>query len=584
MLSAIDSAYGNQVSAYVNSNGAIVVEDNRTSGTSNLALTLTPSNSSLNFGMGTISDPAKTRSREIVAGADAQITLDGNPITRSTNQISDVIAGTTISLVGADKNSTITLNITQDTSGVESKISDFVSKYNALMTEITNQFTYTPSTSSSSSTTTTVTTPPLFGNSTLQSIKWTIRNTILSGVTGVNSSLNTLGLVGINIDQTGQLSIDSTKLDGYLKTNFNDVVNLFAVQGASTNNNLTYASSGNNTEAGAYQVHIIQAATKATAAGSGSLSGDTDLTITDNSGKTAQISLTSGSSMSNIVDAINAEIAKQSMDITASENGDGQLELSGNSYGSAYNFTVANSATLGIDGTYTGNDVKGEIRKSGSSTWMTMTGSGQTLTGDSGQDVDGLIVKYTGTDAGLTSDSTNTFDFNFSKGVGDSLSEILDNMSNSVYGSVTQNEQNLQSQMSSIDQQVSDMEARITQDQDALTQKFVAMETAISQLQSQQQWLTSQLNSLSSSIVADKPDQTWKRGRNGQMPDILLQNIFLQSTGIQLPKHQTIDNHLLTCHGCNLVDHSAGHMGYLISLIFRTIMPFSSSSIMRARL
>ena len=73
LMSAIDSAYGNQVSAYVNSNGAIVVEDNRSSGTSNLDLSLTPSNSSLN--LGTFSDPAKIRSREIVAGADAQYYL-----------------------------------------------------------------------------------------------------------------------------------------------------------------------------------------------------------------------------------------------------------------------------------------------------------------------------------------------------------------------------------------------------------------------------------------------------------------------------------------------------------------------------
>jgi flagellar hook-associated protein 2 len=494
LLSAIDSAYGNQVSAYVNSNGAIVVEDNRSSGSSNLDLTLTPSNSSLN--LGTFSDPTKIRSRQIVAGADATITLDGNTITRNTNQISDVIAGTTISLVGADPNSTITLNITQDTSGIESKISDFVSKYNALMTEITNQFTYTPSTSSSSSTTTTATTPPLFGDSTLQSIKWTIRNTILSGVTGVNSTLNTLGLVGINLDQTGQLSINSTKLEGYLQTNFNDVVNLFAAQGSSTNNNLTYIGSGDNTATGSYQVQITQAATKAATTGTGfggSLSGDTNLTLTDNSGNTAQISLASGSSMSDIVNAINSELANQSMDITASENADGQLVLSRNSYGSAYGFTVANGANLGIsDATYTGTDVQGSICQSGSNTWMTMTGSGQALTGDSGQDVDGLVVQYTGT-------STGTFDFTFSKGVGDSLSEILDNMSNSIYGSVTQNEQSIQNHMTSIDKQISDMEERITQDQDTMTQKFVAMETALSQLQAQQSWLTSELSSLSSS-------------------------------------------------------------------------------------
>ena len=106
-------------------------------------------------------------------------------------------------------------------------------------------------------------------------------------------------------------------------------------------------------------------------------------------------------------------------------------------------------------------------------------------------------MQYTGT-------STGTFDFNFSKGVGDSLSGILDNMSNSVYGSVVQTEQNLQSQMSSIDNQVSAIETRVTQDQDTLTQKFVAMETAISQLQSQQQWLTSQLNQLNGSEVANR--------------------------------------------------------------------------------
>jgi flagellar hook-associated protein 2 len=123
---------------------------------------------------------------------------------------------------------------------------------------------------------------------------------------------------------------------------------------------------------------------------------------------------------------------------------------------------------------------------------MTMTGSGQALTGDSGQDVDGLVVQYTGT-------STGTFDFTFSKGVGDSLSEILDNMSNSIYGSVTQNEQSIQNHMTSIDKQISDMEERITQDQDTMTQKFVAMETALSQLQAQQSWLTSELSSLSSS-------------------------------------------------------------------------------------
>jgi flagellar hook-associated protein 2 len=601
------------------------VEDNQ-AGTSNLSLTLTSSitspGSTLDFG--TFGLPSTIRKRETVAGKDAEINLDGNTITRSTNQINDVIAGTTLNLVSANKDATINLNITQDSSGIESKISDFVKKYNDLMTEISNQFTYSQSTSS---TTTTVTTPPLFGDSTLQSIKGTIRSSILSGVSGVSSTLDHLSLVGINIDKTGQLSIDSTKLEGYLKTNLNDVVNLFVAQGSSTNSNLTYVSSGNNTDAGSYQVHITQAASKASITGSvlsGSLSQDTNLTITDKAGKTAQVSLKSGWSISAIVNAINSEVSQQYQQILvgakqlysdvgktsfitsstklssiygdtgsanlangdvisfsgtkrsgtivngsltvsntdtqtvgdllsainnaygsgysasidsqgritikdltsgdsnlmlnissvkdldfgtiglgpagsqsgryalgiSAENDSGKIKISNNAYGDN-NFTITTTGQdLGIAGTSAGgNDVKGEIFMTGSSTPMTMTGSGQTLTGDADQDVDGLVVKYTGT-------STGTFDFAFTKGVGSVLSQALEQMSDSVTGYVAKKEQALQTQMTSIDKKVSDMEARITKEQEALTQKYVAMETLLSTLQSQQSWLTSQINSL----------------------------------------------------------------------------------------
>jgi flagellar hook-associated protein 2 len=640
LLSAVESAFGNQVSAYVNSSGAIVVEDNQ-AGTSNLSLTLTSSitnpNSALDFG--TFGVPSTIRKRELVAGEDAEINLDGNIITRSTNQINDVIAGTTLNLVGADKDATITLNITQDTSGIESKISDFVKKYNDLMTEISNQFTYTQNTSSSSSTTTTITTPPLFGDSTLQSIKGTIRNTILSGVSGVNSTLDHLSLVGISIDKTGQLSIDTSKLEGYLSTNFNDVANLFVAQGSSTNSNLTYIGSGDNTAAGAYQVHITQAASKASITGSeltDPLSQDTNLTITDSSGRMAQISLKTDSDISTIVNAINSELSKQyqqilvgakqlyadsgkagfigadtklnsiydengnlvplangdkisftgttrsggavagsftisdtstqtvgdllnsinnaygtgysasidsqgritikdltagdskltltitadsldfgaigvnpagtdgsqsgrySMGITAERDGN-KLKLLNSDYGN-HNFSVTSTGQdLGIAGTSSGgNDVAGEIRL-GSGAWMTMTGSGQTLTGNTNQGVDGLVVKYTGTSAGAISDSTNTFEFNFTKGVGDVLNRSLEQMSDSITGYVSKKEQALQKQMSSIDKKISDMEERITKDQAAMTQKYVVMETLISKLQSQSSWLTSQIDSLTSS-------------------------------------------------------------------------------------
>jgi flagellar hook-associated protein 2 len=186
-----------------------------------------------------------------------------------------------------------------------------------------------------------------------------------------------------------------------------------------------------------------------------------------------------------------SQSGRYAMGITA-ENVGGQLKLSKNDYGN-YSFTVANGSNLGLtDGTYTGSDVAGRISKSGSSTWMTMTGSGQTLTGAADQDVDGLVVKYAGT-------GTGTFDFNFTKGVGDMLDKALDLMSDSVSGYVSKKELSLQNQMSSIDKKISDMEERLTKYQETLTSKFVAMETALSKLQSQQSYLTSMINSLSSS-------------------------------------------------------------------------------------
>jgi flagellar hook-associated protein 2 len=163
---------------------------------------------------------------ELVAGKDAMITVDGYAITRSSNQISDVISGVTLNLVGADAGATVTLNVGRDYDGIKKKIQDFVDNYNKVMTYIATQNT-APATGATAS--------PLYADSSLRSIRSTLSSTLLSGVSGLSSTLDHLSLIGISVDRTGKLSIDdSTKLDGYLKTNFNDVVNLFADNGTST--------------------------------------------------------------------------------------------------------------------------------------------------------------------------------------------------------------------------------------------------------------------------------------------------------------------------------------------------------------
>ena len=643
LLSAIETAYKGQVTASVNSSGAIVVEDNQ-SGTSKLTMTLTPTigngNSTLNFGTFTSST---LRERQITAGADAEITLNGADITSATNTINNAISGVTLNLLGADPNADITLNVSQDTSTIENNISNLVSAYNTVMTDINTQETYNSTSSTSGTTDSSADQPPLFADSTLQSIKQILTGVIFSGVSGVsNSSLNNLCLIGINADETGMLSVDSTTLNGYLSTNFNDVKNLFIAQGSSTNSALTYVSSGQNTQGGTYEVNITQAAQQATTTGSGfngTLGSDVTLNLTDTNGNTAQIALSNGMSINSIVNAINSELSQQyqqiivgansyysdasqtnaitanttwnsvydstgatanlkngdtisfsgtnrngktvsgsytisdtstgtvgnllnaidsafgsgydayidsqgriaiedttagnsrlsltvtptenldfgsigvnqnagdgsqsgrySMDITAINDG-GQLEITSNAYSSSSGFTLNVTGDTGdsngngilgmTDGTYKGTDVAGQIRRTGSSTWETMTGNGQLLTGATGQDVAGLAIKYTGSTV-----PTGTLDFNFVNGVSQLFDQDLTAMTDPNTGYVATKQTSIQNQIGNINTQISDLEARIASDQEALTQEYVTMETLISQLNNQKTWLTDQIDSL----------------------------------------------------------------------------------------
>lgn len=420
---------------------------------------------------------------QITAGQDAEIEVDGFTITRSSNTITDVIPGVTISLVGADEGATVTINVNRDYDGVKEKIHEFVDAYNELMDYIDEQGTASDDGE---------TTQPLFADSSLRSVKTTLRRYILSEVSGLDSSLNRMSAIGIEIDRNGKLSIDDDTLDGYLRTNFNDVVNLFAAHGSSSSSDLTFVYSGTGSTAGDYEVEITQLAAKAATTGSGfsgTLASDATLSLTNAGGTVQTIALSAGSALDAIVEAINDG---NTLGITAVNDG-GQLRLSNDSYGTPGNFTVSGiSAEFGIaDGEYTGVDVAGRIRAEGSEDWMTMTGRGQLLTGDDDQAVDGLVISYTGA-------GTGTFDFSFIQGVGDKIDQALYSMTNSIDGYVATKQKSLQSQMDRVDKKVDAMEVRLTRYQETLMAKYSAMESMLSTLNSQLSWLTSQVSSLTS--------------------------------------------------------------------------------------
>jgi len=239
---------------------------------------------------------------EVVNGADASFSVDGVPITQSSNTVDDVIAGVTIDLLKADTETTVTLTVNRDIDAIKNNISSFVSKYNDVASYINTQSSYDTETNSTGGI--------LFGDGTLSSVKTDITSIITQSVWGVSSQFSIMGLVGINIDNEGQLSINDDTLTGYLQTNFNDVKALFVGQGIASNGSLEYINHTRNSAGGEYTVNITAAAARSTStsntAVSGTLGSDETLTITEGT-KTANVSLTGSMTISNIIDAINTE-------------------------------------------------------------------------------------------------------------------------------------------------------------------------------------------------------------------------------------------------------------------------------------
>jgi len=630
LLNAIETAYeanGDEVSVYVTTAGKIEVADLE-AGTSSLVIdlqsTIGDSNSSLDWGVFT--GLVEVRKRELVAGADASIIVDGVTTTSPDNTLDDVISGVTLNLLKPDIDTTVTLNIDRDVDAIMEKISAFVDAYNEVTSYIQQQQSYNEDEEKTGGI--------LFGDGTLSSVKSDITSTLIQSVWGVSSEYSMMGLVGINVDNKGQLSIDTEKLQGYLNTNFNDVKNLFSANGTSNAGTLEYISHSRDSEAGEYTVNITTAPTQSTATSNNGIVGENEtLTITDGS-TVAEIALTTDMTLSGIKNAINSEMSKvytetligdaqlyegsggttalssttnwdqvyidgsnsanladndmisfsgvsrsgsdvdgfytisdastdtvqgllsaiesaygngitaninssglivltekssgdsqisitfdysqahnlsfgssvsaantggqegrHAMDITATDDGSGHLVLTHDNYGSDYSFTISEDAAASGNKLWTGGDqtVNNGVDVVGTINGEAATGSGQFLRGnDSENNVDGLVIKYTGTAEGLDVGKVKlTF------GTAELFDRVLFNITDSYEGYVAFKQDSLQDSIDSFETKIEEMEARLDRKMENMINKFVAMETALSIMQSQSQWLTGQLNSAS---------------------------------------------------------------------------------------
>jgi flagellar hook-associated protein 2 len=163
---------------------------------------------------------ATTSNYSAVAAVDAIIQVDGLTATRSTNTITDVLAGVTLNLQTASVGTAVNLNVTLDNAAINKTIADFVTAYNSLHATTKSLGAYSDSTTGTKN-------GSLVTDSTLRNISNDLRQDAGNTVTSATSSYNSLAMIGLSIDQYGVMALNSTTLNTALAANLSAVSDVF---------------------------------------------------------------------------------------------------------------------------------------------------------------------------------------------------------------------------------------------------------------------------------------------------------------------------------------------------------------------
>jgi len=381
----------------INSSGAPVTASIINTGTSSspqykLILSASDTGTANSF---TASDITNLTFATTQAAQDAQFTIDGVSVTKSSNTVTDVIYDATINLETTGSGA---VTFSTDYNSIVDKVKTFVGAYNDVMDYIKEQFTYNQNTNEKGA---------LFGNATLEMIQEQVRSVMTNSVPGIDatdtSNLAYLSQVGLKTDEENHLVVNETTFKDLLKTRFDDVKNLFVTSGSGT---YTFTSATGKTQGGVYDTRVVDA-------------------------------------------------------------GGGTAAL--------------------------------EMRLQGSSgSWIRLTQNGNFALGQSGSDLEGLILR-----TGTLSVGDPDGSMKIAIGAAERISVKAGSFTEfSTDGLIFNQYQSIEKQDKDIQSQIDDLDQRITKKEEDLKTKFANLETLLSKLTSQQNYLNSQLGTLS---------QNWKR-------------------------------------------------------------------------
>ncbi len=446
---------------------------------------------------------------QIQAAQDASITFGGGvggaPITikSSTNQVTGVIPGVTLNLLGADSSTSVRISIQNDTEAVRASVEGFVEAYNQVIDFLNEQLRYDPVTEQGGL---------LLGDSLLVSVQNEMRRIATDVISGLPSDMNRLSAIGLtSVPETGKLVIDYSKLDAALATNLQGVADLFSTSSTSTNPKLVYLSSTEKTvmSAAGFTVDITRAATQGTLVGSDLglpitlTSSNNQLRLKVDGRESSTLTLTArtydtGEELAEEIQArLNADPQLAGRGVTV-EFTDGRLVFTSATYGSSSSVQLGSEtensalAALGLSSATAtvGQDVAGTINGE------LATGTGQILKGRTGnRTTDGLSIQVT-----LTPADVNALEpegvVTVVQGIATRLSNYLGFLTDSVDGRLTARTDTLTRHIDELDQDIDAMGERLEDKRIKLLEDFARLEASLASLTSQGEFLVQQLANL----------------------------------------------------------------------------------------
>lgn len=407
-------------------------------------------------------DPHATTA--VRTATDAVLEMGTQTITRSSNTISDLVDGATLTLKAT---TTADVNVTsqRDTDAVAAKVGEFVDALNQLLRDAATFSKSDPTGTAKGA---------LAGDARLRTMQIDVMRAVTSSYG--DGAVSVLSQIGIRVERDGTLSFNKEQFSTALTDNPDGVADLLTRTATGTTSGATFSSATAYTVAGTYAVDITRAAERAEVTGTAftTLAADTDFTFTVGT-KTLTYSAAAGTDGTTLAKSMDSWLSKNGLGLDAYYES-GALVVRSAVYGSAASFTVSSSTSV-LDGTGTGVDVAGTIGG------QPATGVGRILTADSGNPKGlALTISSSPTEVAASGGSLSLGGLTFNEGVGGFLSALM--------GTARDAGGLFPSALSAIDrdkrvqqENITALNLRLEKREANLRAKFAALEVALSKLQ-----------------------------------------------------------------------------------------------------